>query len=178
MTEPGRLKRSLLWGASGVVLLGGVLVFWVAGFGKGPGVDLYPGDYVGQVPDHPLVEVETYPRLVPWELDSLIEENSITVLRLSAQSYACNLEGGEQVTETFHRVESRETADTVTIETWLGPPNNDGFWRHCVGTGWGFPVRLELNSPLGDRELVDPACALDRYADLIACKESKLVRTR
>lgn len=68
-------------------------------------------------------------------------------------------------------------AHSVTIETWLGPPDKDKFWRHCVGIGWGFPVQLELDRPLGNRELVDPACALDRYTHLIACEESKLART-
>ena len=40
----------------------------------------------------------------------------------------------------------------------------DEFWSGCVGTGWGFPVRVELESPLRNRELVDSACELDRYA--------------
>ena len=137
---------------------------------------LDPDDYVGVVP--PGVELETYPRLVPWELDSITEEGDTTVLMFGAVSYACNLskDSGEQVAETFDHVEVHETVDTVTIETWLGPPEGDGFWPGCEGTGWGFPVQVELDSPLGNRELVDPACKLDRYTHWIACEEAKLSR--
>ena len=74
--------------------------------------------------------------------------------------------------ETFDRVEVRETADTVTIETWLGPPEEDGFWPGCESVGTGFPVRVVLDSPLGTRRFVDPACDLDRYAHWIVCGNS------
>ena len=29
---------------------------------------------------------------------------------------------------------------------------------------------MELDSPLGNRQLVDPACSLDRYADWVVCE--------
>ena len=61
-----------------------------------------------------------------------------TVLMPSALSYACNLRRERpfgQVEETFDRVEVYETSHTVTIETWLGPPEGDGFWPGCKGTG-------------------------------------------
>ncbi len=73
------------------------------------------------------MRLEAYPRLVPWELEGPAELDT-TVLRLDAMSYACNLRKGGpgQVKETFDRVEIPETAETVTIETWLGAPR--GRW--------------------------------------------------
>lgn len=158
-----------------VLLVGGLVALWASN--RGPH-RIYPGDYVGMVP--PGVELETYPRLVPWELRSITEENETTVLKLDALSGACNLsrETSEQVTETFDRVEVHETADTVTIETWLGPPDRDGFWPGCEGTGWSFPVEVKLESPLGNRELLDPACELDRYGIFGVCEHSKLTWLR
>ncbi len=153
------------------LLVGGLAVWWVnspPGFSLFPIID--PDDYMGRIP--PLMRLETYPRLVPWELESPAEVDT-TVLRLDAWSYACNLSKERpfgQVQETFDRVEIHETADTVTIETWLGPPEGDGFWPGCKGTGTGFSVRVELDSPLGNRQLVDPACNLNRYAHWIVCE--------
>lgn len=177
MNRPHRLNRRILLGVIGcIALLGGWLVaYCVTSPTTAPG-DLYPGDFVGVVPDHPSIEPEAYPRLVPWELDSLVQEDDISVLMLYAQSYACNVNGDELATETFERLEVSEAADTVTIETWLGPPESDLFWRGCVGVGWGFPVQVNLKAPLGSRTLVDPACELGRYAHWIACKQSKLTR--
>ncbi len=126
---------------------------------------------MGRVP--PLTKLETITRLVPWELNSQAAVDT-TVLMVGAQSYACNLSKERpfgQVQETFDRVEIYETADTVTIETWLGPPEGDGFWPGCKGTGAGFSVRVELDSPLGHRRFVDPACDLDRYAHWVVCEE-------
>lgn len=130
-----------------------------------------PDGYMGRIP--PLTKLETYPRLVPWELQSPADVDT-TVLMVSALSYACNLgkSGEGQVKETFDRVEVRETPDTVTIETWLGPSEEDGFWPGCKGTGTGFTVRVELDSPLGSRLFVDPACDLDRYTHWIVCGNS------
>lgn len=152
------------------LLVGGVAVWWVT---SPPGSTMLlfmdPDDYVGRVP--PLTRLETYPRLVPWRLESLPEVDS-TVLALHAVSYACNLSNGDaaQVKETLDRVEVYETADTVTIETWLGPPEADGFWPKCKGTGAGFSVRVELEDPLGNRRFVGPACNLDRHARTAVCR--------
>ncbi len=154
------------------LLVGGLIVWWV---NSPPGSSLLPfrdpDGYMGRIP--PLTKLETYPRLVPWELASPAELDT-TVLMLNAQSYACNLSKERpfgQVQETFDRVEIHETADTVTIETWLGPPEGDGFWPGCKGTGTGFPVRVELDSPLGNRRFVDSACNLDRHAHLSVCED-------
>ena len=149
----------------------GLAVWWV---NSPPGFTILPRDpdgYMGRIP--PLTKLETYPRLVPWRLVSPAEVDT-TVLILDAMSYACSLGkgGAGSVKETFDRVAIRETADTVTIETWLGPPEGDGFWPGCKGTGTGFPVRVELDSPLGNRRFVDPACDLDRNDNFIVCGES------
>lgn len=151
--------------------VGGLAVWWV---NSPPGFTLLPyrnpDGYRGRIP--PLTKLETYPRLVPWRLEAPSEADTI-VLRVNAMSYACNLERGSgSVKEIFDRVEVYETADTVTIETWLGPPEGDGFWPGCKGTGAGFPVRVELDSPLGNRRFLDPACDLDRYASWIVCGDS------
>ncbi len=153
---------------------GGLVAFWATSRDR----VIYPLDYVGIVP--PGVELDTYPRLVPWEFRSITEENEITMLRLDALAGACNLskETGDMATETFDRVEVHETAETVTIETWLGPPERDGFWPGCIGVGWSFPVEVKLESPLGNRELLDPACELDRYGNFGVCEHSKLFRVR
>ena len=155
--------------------MGGLVAFWATN--RGPG-RIYPRDWVGMVP--PGVELETYPRLVPWEVRAITEEDETTVLTLDALSGACNLshQTAEQVTETFDRVEVRETAETVTIETWLGPPERDGFWPGCMGTGWAFQVVVKLDRPLGNRELLDPACELVRYGNFAVCERSKLTRFR
>lgn len=153
------------------LLVGGLAVWWVnspPGFTMLPFMD--PDDYMGRIP--PLTKLETYPRLVPWRLETPVEVDT-TALALHAVSYACNLGkgGAGQVKETLNRVEVYETADTVTIETWLGPPEGDGFWPKCKGTGTGFSVRLELSSPMGIRRFVDPACNLDRYARWMVCRD-------
>ena len=153
-----------------LIVVGGLAVWWV---NSPPGFTILPfrdpDGYLGRIP--PLTKLETYPRLVPWELASPAEVDT-TVLMVNAQSYACNLGkgGAGQVEETLDRVEIRETAETVTIETWLGPSEGDGFWPGCKGTGTGFPVRVELDSPLGTRRFMDPACNLDRHADLVVCE--------
>ena len=150
--------------------MGGLVAFWATN--RGPD-RIYPGDYVGVVP--PGVELETYPRLVPWELRSITEDKETTTLQLDALAGACNLskETAEQVTETFDRVEVHETTETVTIETWLGPPDRDGFWPGCMGTDWAFPVEVKLENRLGNRELLDPACELDRHDHFVACEHPK-----
>ena len=208
MNKAGPPKRYGLWTllAVSMLLAGGLVVFWRTNPQRGDNtavssdepvnqtttvatdnfnttqttsaVDIDPDDYIGEVP--PGVELEGYPRLVPWDLDAITTEDGTTMLTVQALSYACNLsrDGPEEVTETFHHVEVHETAHTVTIETWLGPPEGDGFWPGCEGTGWGFPVVVGLDSPIGDRELVDPACELDRYSHLIACEHSKLIGLR
>lgn len=177
MSKSRRLTRNRLWAIVivGLLVAGGLVAFWATGRGSGR---IYPGDWVGMVP--PGVELETYPRLVPWELRAITDEDDTTVLTLDAMSGACNLshQTGEQVTETFGRVEVRETAETVTIETWLGPPERDGFWPGCMGTGWAFPVVVKLESPLGNRELLDPACELDRYGNFVVCERPKMTGLR
>ena len=119
----------------------------------------------------------SYPRLVPWEIlpwelerERLETDTTITVRALS---HACNLDplGDSEVTETFDHVKISETADTVTIETWLGPPQGPGFSPYCLGQGHEFFVEVRLDTPLGNRLLIDPACALDRYAHLLACPQ-------
>jgi len=155
------------------LLVGGLVAFWA--MDRSPG-RVYPGDYVGVVP--PGVELDTYPRLVPWDIRSITEGKGITVLKLDALAGACLIsnETGEYVTETFDRVEFNETAETVTIETWLGPPEGDGFWPGCLGVGWSFPVEVKLASPLGNRDLLDPACELDRYSNFEVCEHAKATR--
>lgn len=154
----------------GGLTVGGLAIWWV---NSPPGFTILPfrdtDGYMGRIP--PLTKLETYPRLVPWKLGSPADVGT-TVFMVIAESYACNLgkRGAGQVEETLDRVDIRETADTVTIETWLGPPQGDGFWPGCKGTGTSFPVRVELNKPLGNRRFVDPACALDRHADLGVCE--------
>lgn len=173
MNGRGRLKRLGLWAGVvvGLLVVGG-LVFWTT---RPVGIDIDPDDYKGVVP--PGVKLEDYPRLVPWVLVSITDEGGATVLRFYAQSHACVTEvAGKFLTETFDHLNVHETADTVTIETWLGPPEEEGFWPDCEAVGWGFSVQVKLESPLGSRELVDPACELQRYAHWIACKESKLIR--
>ena len=112
-----------------------------------------------------------YPRLVPWELEQ--ERSEIdTTMTVRALSHAYVRLGGGEVAEAFDRVEVYETAETVTIETWLGLPRERGFWRHCRN-GQGsvpFHVRVHLDAPLGTGMLVDPACSLDRYAHIGACR--------
>ena len=179
MNQPGRLKRRILGGVIGCLgLLGGGLVAYCATRPPTPPDLLDPGDFIGTVPDQSLIELETYPRLVPWELDSTTEENDASVLAINAQSYACKLNdyNDDVSTETFDHMKVSETADAVTIETWLGPPEREGHWRGCVGFGWGFPVQVKTENPLGNRELVDPACEMERYAHWVACRESKLIR--
>ena len=155
----------------GGLLVGGLAVWWVD---APPGSSLLPfrdpDKYMGRIP--PLTRLETYQRLVPWRLAASAAVDA-TVLMVNAESYACNLSKERpfgQMQETFERVEVYETADTVTLETWLGPPEGDGFWPGCKGTGTGFPVRVELDSPLGNRQIVDPGCDLDRHADLSVCE--------
>ncbi|MDE0120420.1 MAG: hypothetical protein OXS33_01640 [bacterium] len=114
----------------------------------------------------------TYPRLVPWRLESPVNADT-TELLLHAVSHACVLESGEEVRETLDRVEVHETADTVTIETWLGPSERDDFRMDCLkGVGTGFSVRVVLDRPLGNRQFADPACNLDRYAHWFVCRDS------
>lgn len=176
LSGPRRLARGRLWVLIVVgLLMGGLVAFWATS--RSPG-RIYPGDYVGIVP--PGVELGTYPRLVPWELRAITEEKEITVLQLDALAGACLIsnETGEYVTETFDRIEVRETAETVTIETWLGPPERDGFWPGCLGVGWSFPVSVTLETPLGSRELLDPACELDRHSNFEVCEHAKLTWLR
>ena len=161
---------ALIFGGPLVV---GLAIWWMA---SPPGFMILPirdpDGYMGRIP--PLTKMESYPRLVPWRLVSPPEADS-TVLRIMAESYACNLSKKrpiQQVQETFDHVEVHETAHTIIIETWLGPPERDGFWPGCKGTGTGFPVQVELNSPLDDRQFVDPACDLDRYARWTECRSS------
>ena len=112
---------------------------------------------------------ETYPRLVPWKLDQNLVGRSTTVLRVQALSYSC-MRNDEVVTETFDRVEVRETADTVSIETWVTAPTKRGFWQGCPAAGWSFPpVEVHLDAPLGGRDLVDPACSLERHHNWGVC---------
>ncbi len=174
MSESRRLTRRKLWASVAVgLLVGGLVAFWA--MDRSPG-RIYPGDYVGRVP--PGVELDTYPRLVPWDLRSTTEYKDTTVLKLDALAGACLIsnETGEYVTETFDRVELHETAETVTIETWLGPPERDGFWPGCLGVGWSFPVEVTLDSPLGNRDLFDPACVLDRHSNFQVCEHAKATR--
>ena len=113
---------------------------------------------------------ESYPRLVPWGIDEIRTE---TELWVRAQSYACVLdnEGNDLAVETFDRVDVYETSQTVIIETWLGPSERKWrFWRKCQpAVGYGFLVQVQLESPLGNRVLIDPACYLDRYAGWGVC---------
>ena len=117
---------------------------------------------------------ESYPRLVPWEFVTEPSETD-TTMTINALSYACNLDtgGNTYVTETFDRVDVYETPDTVTIETWLGPPESkSGFWQGChPAQGWGFTVHVELDTPLGTRTLIDPGCEMDRYTNWSACEK-------
>ena len=113
---------------------------------------------------------EEYPRLVPWVFDQDLVGRSATVLRVQAQSYACK-SNDEWVTETFDRVKVRETADTVTIETWVTAPTKRGFWQGCSAVVMSFPtVEVRLDAPLGARDLVDPACSLDDHRNWVVCR--------
>ena len=169
-----KIKKVVTVAVIGVGLLaGGLAIWWV---NSPPGFTLLlfrnPDNHMGRIP--PLTRLETYLRLVPWRLTAPAEVDA-TVLMVNAQSYACNLSKEHpfgQVQETFDRVEVYETADTVTIETWLGPPEGDGFWPGCKGTGTGFSVRVALDSPMDNRRFVDPACDLDRYARWAVCGNS------
>ena len=119
----------------------------------------------------------SYPRLVPWEIEreelERARSETDTTLTVQALSHSCNLDRGGNggVTETFSHVEVEETADTVTIETWLGPPSEEGFSSLCIGQGHGFLVEVRLNSPLGSRVLIDPACELERHAHWLVCPD-------
>lgn len=113
----------------GLLVVGRLAAFWATN----RDTLIYPQDYVGTIP--PGVDLETYARLVPWELRSITEDYETTVLHLDALSGACNLskETAEMVTETFDRVEIRESAETVIIETWLGPPERDAGLKGTYG---------------------------------------------
>ena len=119
----------------------------------------------------------SYPRLVPWEIEpkeiERARSETDTTMTVQALSHSCNLDrdGNGGVTETFDHVEVHETADTVTIETWLGPPAGEGFSSLCIGQGHGFFVEVQLDSPLGSRTLIDPACELERYAHWLVCPD-------
>ena len=63
----------------------------------------------------------------------------------------------------------------LTARAWLGPPEGDGLWPECKGAEFGFDMRVELEGLLGNRELVGPACELDRHANWIVCEKAKRV---
>ena len=123
-----------------------------------------------------LVNIESYPRLVPWDIRAgdLTRERgeNDTTMTVRALSHACVLDrtGNKLAAETFDRVAVSETPHTVTIATRLGPPRG---WRFRVGcwttVGYGFAVDVQLDRPLGDRALIDTACYLERYAYRPAC---------
>ena len=113
---------------------------------------------------------DTYPRLAPWEVTKEPKREDRTI-SVRAVAHACVRKGDRrEVSETFDRVEVAETADTITIKTWLGPPDDWGFARRCANpVGHSFLVRVELGSPLGDRTLIDPACELEGHARKLVC---------
>lgn len=46
------------------------------------------------------------------------------------------------------------------------------------GDRLGIPVVVKLESPLGNRELLDPACELDRYGNFVVCERPKMTGLR
>ena len=188
-TGPTKRCGRWLWCLIGVLLLVVALMVWLTHYRDR---DTYP-QLVGWPSEGERSETGTtttvivvsflevseysYPRLVSWEIQpeelERARSETDTTITVQALSHSCNLDrgGNTGVTETFDHVEVYETADTVTIETWLGPPQGEGFSSLCIGTGHGFFVEVRLNSPLGNRALIDPACELDRYAHLPECPD-------
>ena len=100
---------------------------------------------------------------------------STTVLRVQAISYSC-VSNYAVETETFGRAEVRETADTVTIETWVAAPTWKGFWQGSLSSGMSFPAaEVHLGAPLGARDLLDPACSQGRYQNCGICRPGRKV---
>lgn len=59
----------------------------------------------------------------------------------------------------------------MTIETWVAAPTERGFWQGCSAVSAFFPVvEVHLDAPLGERDLVDPACSLDYYHNWYSCQ--------
>lgn len=185
------IKRSLPWlgGLVGVGLLVIALMVWSTHShdratypqlaGEAPEEDPSPTDTTTKVIALTFLEESehSYPRLVPWEIQpeelERARSGTDTTITVQALSHSCNLDRDDDggVTETFGHVEVHETAETITIGTWLGPPLEDGFSSLCIGQGHGFFVEVRLNSPLGSRALIDPACELERYANWLVCPD-------
>lgn len=112
-----------------------------------------------------------YPMLVPWTLDGPRPSGDATSITVQAWAHACFPDGdrSQPVAETLDRVEVHETSETVTVETWIGPPPEPGFQRACLGDRFALVASVGLDNPLGSRVLVDPACMLEEHARLRAC---------
>ena len=113
----------------------------------------------------------TYPMLVPWTLGGPRPPGAATSITVHAWAHACFPDGdrSQAVAETLDRVEVHETSETVTVETWIGPPPEPGFQQACLGDRYALVASVRLGSPLGSRALVDPACGLQEYARSWPC---------
>jgi len=45
--------------------------------------------------------------------------------------------------------------------------------RSCSDVGVSYDIQVRLDAPLGDRELVDGACQMTKYAHYIVCGQTK-----
>lgn len=109
-----------------------------------------------------------YPRLTAWNLDSPVDGDA-TSFRITAASGVCvDVEGQEVGFEPLDRVDVEETSTEVIVSAWLAEPETPRP-TECAGMSADLPAVVELEEPLGDRELVDPACELPRYRHHAAC---------
>lgn len=99
-----------------------------------------------------------------WELREAPEE-AATELPITVLGGGCHAD-----VERVSRVEVHETDDQVEITAFIEEPSTPAF-ASCDSIGVSHAAMAVLQRPLGDRELVDPACREVRQHT--ACDEPK-----
>lgn len=81
---------------------------------------------------------------------------SSTRLVINVHGGQCHIEE-----EELGAVEVRETAEQVVISAYIREPASRGSESECYDVGRDHLTEVVLESPLGDRELVDSTCTED-----------------
>ena len=88
-----------------------------------------------------------------FRVESGLEPESTTLLLL-VQGGACVTQGGgQELADRIARVDVEEAADEVSIAAWTEP--TDRFRLGCAGVGIFHEYRVDLDTPLADRKVLD-----------------------